>query len=309
GAVEEHRRQKLVAEDHHQHETENGLRDLRVGGWAEMGRTVEENGAKCKRDDAEGHLLQNGCAEGGVFASQAEQWLDLLLPCIEVFLDFAGEDLAELRIDAADVRGQGLDRGQQNQHEDDKRGHGRRAFAVVFGGRRFEGACCIGAAVRSINPCGRPRRPRKRRSRRSICPESASWSYPARCNSPCRMRTLISVESEWPCPAAWRKAVETLMARSPAIFSGPCVVVSAGNESTSVALFLPRKRRFRSRIAASVVSRIVTWPLSRIAACARVRKRPRVRAVGRWKSADFAGALDTIARFTDFESGVGSRSS
>ena len=113
--------------------------------------------------------------------------------------------------------------------------------------------------------------------------------------------------------AAWRSAVGTLMARSPAIFSAlgsvrclePGIAVSAGNESTSVALFLPRKRRLRLRRTASVVSRTVTSPRSRTAACAAARKRARVRAVGRRKRKDFAGA---VTRFTAVARGAASAS-
>ena len=141
-----------------------------------MGRTVEEDGAECKRDDAESQLLQDGCAEGGVLAAQAELRLDQFFPRIEIFLHLAGKDLAELGIDAADVGGQSLDRGQQNQREDDERCHGRRAFAAGFGGRRFEGADALDSPrARSAPGAGRAARAAAR-SRRSICPESASWS-------------------------------------------------------------------------------------------------------------------------------------
>ena len=125
------------------------------------------------------------------------------------------------------------------------------------------------------------------------------------------MSTLISVESEWPCSAAWLSAVVTLMARSPAI---PCAPrPSAGNESTSVALFLPRNCRLSFRIAASVVSRTVTCPRRRTAARAALRKRARVRAEGSFKSrctdleADREDAAEGFAGFV-FGEGSGSRS-
>ena len=132
--------------------------------------------------------------------------------------------------------------------------------------------------VRSIRPCGRresraklllaPRHLARRLSRDRSRPGAAAREA---------IRTLISVESECLRSSAWRRAVGTLMARSPAIFPAPA---PAGNESTSVALFLPRNCRFSRRMAASVVSSTVTWPRSFTAACASRRKRARVRADG-----------------------------
>src|ERR1700739_933654 len=122
------------------------------------------------------------------------------------------------------------------------------------------------------------------------------------------MRTLISIRREWPRSPACRLAMGMLMARSPAIFRGPGAL--AGNESTSVALFLPRNCRFSRRIVASVVSKTVTWPRNLAAACASRRKRARVRAVGmHWFRgwALWAGPADRLGSFTCKE-GSGSRS-
>ena len=90
----------------------------------------------------------------------------------------------------------------------------------------------------------------------------------------------ISTASECPCSKDCRIAVSTPMATSPAIFSVPRMTRSEGNESTSVGLFLPRKRRFKSRIAASLVTSTVTCPRSRTAACARVKNCANVRTEG-----------------------------
>ncbi len=79
-----------------------------------MRRAIEEDGAEAESDEAQGELLQNRSAEGGVLAAEAELRLDQLLPGVEIFLHLAGQNLAELGVDAADVRGQRLDRGQQN---------------------------------------------------------------------------------------------------------------------------------------------------------------------------------------------------
>ena len=72
------------------------------------------------------------------------------------------------------------------------------------------------------------------------------------------------------------------MATSPATRSAGFVFWSrlAGNESTSVALSLPLKRRFKSRIVRSVVSSTVTSPSKPTAACASLRYGPSVRFEG-----------------------------
>jgi len=90
---------------------------------------------------------------------------------------------------------------------------------------------------------------------------------------------LISVLTRWPCSAACRIAVGTLIARSPAMPSaaGP----DAGNDNTSVALFFPRNNRFNLRISASVVSKTVTLPGKRTKARASRRKPASVRTAGR----------------------------
>ena len=113
-----------------------------------MRRAVEEECADLESDDAQRELLQNCRAQGGVLAREAELRLDQLLPRIEILLNLASKNLAELGVDAAHVGGQRLDRGQQNQHENDKRRHGRRTFAAGLRAARF------GVAARSIRPWG-----------------------------------------------------------------------------------------------------------------------------------------------------------
>lgn len=92
------------------------------------------------------------------------------------------------------------------------------------------------------------------------------------------MSTLISVPGECPHASPCRRAVSTLIARSPASFSGPG---SAGNEMTSVALFIPRNWRLSCWMRRSVVSSTDTWPRKRTACCAFCRKRASVRGEGR----------------------------
>jgi hypothetical protein len=48
---------------------------------------------------------------------------------------------------------------------------------------------------------------------------------------------------------------------------------------------LPRNRRFKSRIAASLVTSTVTCPRNRTAACARVKNCANVRTEGNWSGA------------------------
>ncbi len=111
-AVEEQRRQKLVAEHHHQHNGENGLRDLRIGGPRQVRSAIEQHHAELQRNNAQRQLLQHRRGDGCVLAAQAELRLDQLFPCVQIFLDFARENLAELGVDAADVGGQRLHRGE-----------------------------------------------------------------------------------------------------------------------------------------------------------------------------------------------------
>jgi len=170
---------QLVAEDHHQHQNENGLDNFCGSGAGEKRCTIEEDRAEAEGDQAQGELLQDRRAEAGVLAGETQLRLDEFLPSVEVLLDLAGEDFAELGVDAADVRGQRLNQDQQNDEENEERGHG-----------------CLTFAARSMRPCGKPSFVRRSRSRRAILPLSDSWSWPARWSRPWRMRTLISVKSE-----------------------------------------------------------------------------------------------------------------
>ena len=114
---------KLVAEDHDQHHGENGLGDLGGGGPGEVRRAIEEDRAEFQRDEAQGKLLQNRRADGSVLAGESELRLDQLLPGVEILLDLAGEDFAELGVDAADVGGQRLDGGEKENEEEEGKGH------------------------------------------------------------------------------------------------------------------------------------------------------------------------------------------
>ena len=132
--------------------------------------------------------------DGRMLAAQPELRLDQLFPRVEIFFDLARENLAELGVDAADVGGQRLNRGQQHNHRDGQRAHGRLAFVdgrVRAFCRAEEAGCPILAALlrpgwetaavgsaeiaaRSISPCGNPSWPRSSRSRRAILPSSVS---------------------------------------------------------------------------------------------------------------------------------------
>jgi hypothetical protein len=94
------------------------------------------------------------------------------------------------------------------------------------------------------------------------------------------------------------------MATSPA--TSAANVPGAGKESTSVALFFPRKLRLSLRMVTSVVSSTVTLPRRRTAICACFRKPASARAEGRrcFLSA-FKGA-ETIDRLAEIVSGAGS---
>jgi hypothetical protein len=94
-----------------------------------MQSAIEEHRAELQRDDAQRQLLQDRRADGGVLAGQAQLRLNQLLPRVQVLLDLARQNLAELGVDAADVAGQGLDRGQQQNHRNGQCAHVRLAFA------------------------------------------------------------------------------------------------------------------------------------------------------------------------------------
>ena len=112
--VEEQRRQNLVAEDHNQHHDQNGLRNLRVGRRApHVGARSNSTAPNAKRDDAKRKLLQHRRRQRRMFAAQADMRLDLLLPRVEIVLHLARQNLAELGVHAADVRGQRIDQSPQ----------------------------------------------------------------------------------------------------------------------------------------------------------------------------------------------------
>ena len=86
GAVEEQRGQKLVAEDDHQHEGENGLRDLGVAWGGPDAAAIKEHRAEFEGDEPQGKLLQDRGADSGMVAGEAELRLDQLFPGVEVLL-------------------------------------------------------------------------------------------------------------------------------------------------------------------------------------------------------------------------------
>ena len=60
-------------------------------------------------------MLQHGGGDGGMFAAEAEMRLDFFFPGIDVVLHLAGKDLAELRVDAADIGREGFDKGREEK--------------------------------------------------------------------------------------------------------------------------------------------------------------------------------------------------
>ena len=130
-----------------------------------MRPAIEQHRAEFQCDHAERELLQHGGRDGGMLARQPEVRLDLLFPRVEILLHLAGEDLAELGIDAADVGSQRLNQGQQN--------------APLQNGSADSLPCLLAALLvrldhgRSISPASRSRA-RSSLSRRAICPLSRS---------------------------------------------------------------------------------------------------------------------------------------
>src|SRR4051812_35045742 len=115
-----------------------------------------------------------------------------------VFLEFAGEKSAHLGVNALDVGCQSEQR-RKHEHNDGKQyGHRvdlevrplTRAFllelrvTLILAGlradERFEAVGADLAWARSVSESGSRSCARNRRSSRAICPESPSWSCPAR---------------------------------------------------------------------------------------------------------------------------------
>ena len=128
---EEQRRQKLVAEDDHQHDHQHSLRDLRVGRPCDVRGAIKKHRANGQCEDAKRKLLQHGGAERGMFARKADQRLDLFFPLVEIVLHLARQDLAELGVDAADVGREGVDWRRNHQEYDGDQLIERGPFARV----------------------------------------------------------------------------------------------------------------------------------------------------------------------------------
>ena len=107
-----------------------------------MRPAIEQHRAELQRNHAQGKLLQHRGRNGGMFARQSQVRLDLFFPGVEILLHLAGEDLAELGIDAADVGGQRLNQGQQNHHRNGKPAHDRRLRELVASSARAAPAPC-----------------------------------------------------------------------------------------------------------------------------------------------------------------------
>ena len=108
-AVEEQRRNQLVAENDHQHHAQHRLRNLRRGPAAGMRGVVKENRAELQRDQAQRQCCARTAAHkaacsrlrprcGSIRSSHASRF-----SCTS-----RAENLAELGVDAADVGGQRL---------------------------------------------------------------------------------------------------------------------------------------------------------------------------------------------------------
>src|SRR6516165_10900262 len=105
-----------------------------------------------------------------MFAAQPNQWLDLLLPLVQVVLHLARKQFPELRVDAADVSSKRIDNRREYHKRDGCSAHG---CAL----RTASGLCLLrmrraatGSVARSISPCGKRSFARNARSRRNISP-------------------------------------------------------------------------------------------------------------------------------------------
>ena len=175
GMREQQRRQNLVAEDHSQHDHQHCLRNLGIRGPRCVRSAIEQHRANRQREHRKRKLLQHRGAQSGMLARKPDQRLDLFFPLVEIVLHLARQNLAELRIHAADVRREGLHQRRDHQKRDGEPAHGRAPFCML----RIRTRIC-----RSIRPWGRRSLARSFCSRRAISPLSVSWSYPARWSNP-----------------------------------------------------------------------------------------------------------------------------
>src|SRR5690348_13927085 len=138
---------------------------------------VKEQDPEEQGDAGERKLREDGRGEPDVLAAEAESRLDALLPGVDVFLEFAGEELAHFGIETVHVGGQGEDGQQERNDYTASDGHGFRlpflfaegaflftAGAVWLRGRPF----VLCASERAIRPVPRPNLRRRVSSFRAI---------------------------------------------------------------------------------------------------------------------------------------------
>ena len=161
--------QQAVEKDDDQHQAERGFEDF-----------GDAPGAVAKHGEADDHgngrrdqLRQNGHGERGAGAGHAEARLDDLLEGVDVVLEIAGEEFADLLIETVDV---GDQRQQaEEEHESDADADHWWSFLRAWRGfARLEsrGRLSPRGAVRSIKPSGRWSFARNCSSRLAICPLS-----------------------------------------------------------------------------------------------------------------------------------------
>jgi hypothetical protein len=87
---------------------------------------AKQNRPELKRNKAQRKLHQNIRAQSRMFAAQAEMRLNPFLPRVQILLHLTAQNLAELRVDTADVGGH---RGHHREHgneSDLEQSHGLR---------------------------------------------------------------------------------------------------------------------------------------------------------------------------------------
>src|SRR6266481_6963789 len=257
-AGKQHIGQQPVAYDNDQNNADDGLGNFRPGPIL-----VTKNQIANEKGDRGGKKLrQYRHRQTGALAGAQQRRFNQLFKGRNVLLKFAAKKLAALGIQPVNIRHQYQQSAENEHHQiNGNQRHGRllrrevrglplrafsstrpfrwtRAFpagAVFAGGESVRRSA---ESVRSIKDAGSLRRVRNRASSRAICPRSASWSWPDRCNMPWRTKIFNSAVSGWPYRKALAWAISAEIAMSPPS--------ARGKESTSVGLFLRRNRRLSS---------------------------------------------------------------
>ena len=242
---EKNKGQKPVKNNHDQDQAQRGLQNfINAPCPVAKNREADQHGNR-----GHGHLREHCHRYRRTLTADAEPRLYVLLECVDIVLKFARKELANFGIEAVHVRDQGQQTEQHQQHDGDDVVHDdarlRRCLATI-GVSEFDRRICdlFAAPIAYFS--------------RSIL--LASRGLPQALLLAAHLTTIefmiVSGEMQhsmqdqnfdllrccMPKPSAFCPAISTEIATSPANLA--TIPGIAGNDSTSVGLFFPRKRRF-----------------------------------------------------------------